>query len=80
MYGLPDTLTTLPGDHKYIGCMEKVDSEWHFKKYICIFVTQLFGGASGGCLLCRAVLLTDAREVEHCKDIGLVEFCTEKEL
>ena len=49
--------------------------KYHFN----LFVTQLFGHAGRGGFLCRAVLLTDAREVQCCKDIGLVKFCTEKE-
>ena len=48
-----------------------------YKKYhvTLFFVTQLFGSACRGSFLCtcRAVLLTDPREVQHC------EFCTEKE-
>ena len=43
------------------------------------FGTQLFGRAGRGDFLCRAVLLTDARELQRCKDVGLVEFCTAKE-
>ena len=47
--------------------------------YSFFFGTQLFGRAGRGGFLCRAVLLTDARELQRCKDVGLVEFCTAKE-
>jgi len=40
---------------------------------------QLFGRAGRGGLLCRALLLTDTKELQHCKDGGLVEFCDAKE-
>ena len=55
-----------------------VCKKYHFF-FVVVFVTQLFGRAGRGSFLCRAVLVTDAREVQRCKDSGLVKFCTEKE-
>ena len=56
---------------------------WVCKRYHVLgvsFGTKLFGLAGRGGFLCRAVLLTDARELQCCKDVGLAEFCTAREL